>query len=220
MNCIAFVGTVSTVIFLTCLYVNITYLQPSSLDIRNGLIPHPRYVLSRISTIPRKSTLPPSYFGNFGSQSTRIPQISFQTAVPLSSFRKPPIIQNETKIELPTAIPTDFAFISFNSVIKQLFNMGAINPDQLHDYLLQNDVFEVFNSSSLRECPPKRRRIDYPDITNSDSLHKFLENGAGSFIFYQHLRKAGGTGFCDLAKTNLGAKSVPSYYCMPDMVLH
>ena len=35
-------------------------------------------------------------------------------------------------------------------------------------------------------------------------------------IFYQHLRKAGGTSFCDLANKNIPRKEIPPYYCMPD----
>jgi len=34
-------------------------------------------------------------------------------------------------------------------------------------------------------------------------------------VFFQHLRKAGGTGFCDLATRNMPGQ-VPPYYCMPD----
>ena len=37
------------------------------------------------------------------------------------------------------------------------------------------------------------------------------------FLFFQHLRKAGGTEFCTLAQKNLLRPNVPSYYCMPDM---
>ena len=35
-------------------------------------------------------------------------------------------------------------------------------------------------------------------------------------LFYQHLRKAGGTGFCDLIRQNIGSESTPPYFCMID----
>jgi hypothetical protein len=76
-------------------------------------------------------------------------------------------------------------------------------------------------------------RIDYPDIVNHNNANKFKDMDlytkdrklldANSnrehmypWIFYQHLRKAGGTGFCDLAKNNMPHRMVPPYYCMPD----
>eukprot|EP00904_Undaria_pinnatifida_P002101 jgi/Undpi1/11892/HiC_scaffold_4.g01591.m1 len=36
------------------------------------------------------------------------------------------------------------------------------------------------------------------------------------FIYYQHLRKAGGTGFCEMAGRNMDQSEVPRYHCMPD----
>jgi hypothetical protein len=37
-----------------------------------------------------------------------------------------------------------------------------------------------------------------------------------SWLFFQHLRKAGGTHFCSMAQANLPKFAVPRYYCMPD----
>jgi hypothetical protein len=84
---------------------------------------------------------------------------------------------------------------------------------------------------------PHEDRISLPDVRNhSQSLsfrHRFgtlykqhdtISNSSTTttksihtFLFFQHLRKAGGTNFCSLAKANLPPKSIPSYYCMPDM---
>jgi hypothetical protein len=36
------------------------------------------------------------------------------------------------------------------------------------------------------------------------------------FIYFQHLRKAGGTHFCNLTQQNIPQQYVPQYYCMPD----
>ena len=45
----------------------------------------------------------------------------------------------------------------------------------------------------------------------------FRDEKPGTFLFFQHLRKAGGTNFCSLAENNLPKKAQPRYYCMPDM---
>ena len=63
-------------------------------------------------------------------------------------------------------------------------------------------------------CPPSRQRLSLPDLRNATAEAAF-RRGSG-FAFYQHLRKAGGTEFCDLAKRNLKRDEVPPYYCMPD----
>jgi hypothetical protein len=106
----------------------------------------------------------------------------------------------------------------FTKIVKNLFDIGVSNSTHLYKILTEDDVFDVFESPLLlnHSCPTNR--IDIPSVTNQHNLDLFLNNEKGSFIFYQHLRKAGGTGFCDLAKTNLGPRAVPAYYCMPDQV--
>lgn len=49
------------------------------------------------------------------------------------------------------------------------------------------------------QCPPNKwkGRFSYPDLRNHTAEEEF-KNGKG-FIYYQHLRKAGGTGFCEMA---------------------
>lgn len=70
---------------------------------------------------------------------------------------------------------------------------------------------ELFN------CPLQGATLlDNPSIVDTNGLDAFKSKKEGSFIFYQHLRKAGGTGFCDLANSNLPRMNVPDYYCMPD----
>ena len=100
-------------------------------------------------------------------------------------------------------------------VLRDLFNIGLVDPMKLYK-LLNSDTYAYL--TSLSYCPSAADRIDYPRISNYNNLDAFKYNESGSFIFYQHLRKAGGTGFCDLAKSNLGAKHIPPYYCMPDNV--
>lgn len=69
----------------------------------------------------------------------------------------------------------------------------------------------------LRElfpCPTDR--ITLPDQRDSDKAHAFRNGTDSYFLFFQHLRKAGGTNFCSLAEHNLEKKNLPKYYCMPD----
>jgi hypothetical protein len=63
---------------------------------------------------------------------------------------------------------------------------------------------------------PHARRISVPDLRNHSQAVSFRRNEAGTFLFFQHLRKAGGTHFCALATRNLPALHIPPYYCMPD----
>ncbi|KAL7564363.1 hypothetical protein ACA910_001514 [Epithemia clementina (nom. ined.)] len=71
------------------------------------------------------------------------------------------------------------------------------------------------SSSSTLTTTTMKHRITLPDQRNETRAQEF-RNGHG-FLFFQHLRKAGGTNFCTLAEHNLPRAHVPSYYCMPDM---
>lgn len=62
-------------------------------------------------------------------------------------------------------------------------------------------------------CPPPSERLTQPDLRRIEVATQF--RGGHGFVFFQHLRKAGGTGFCDMASRNMPGH-VPSYYCMPD----
>jgi len=59
-------------------------------------------------------------------------------------------------------------------------------------------------------------RITLPDRRRHDKSDYFRRGRPGTFLFFQHLRKAGGTHFCSLARANLPEQGVPKYYCMPD----
>jgi hypothetical protein len=120
-------------------------------------------------------------------------------------------------------------------------DLAKLPADMLLQKLEQSDPFEtrafeikllvaekrkgsLLNSSELRglyECPPKRLRMTVPDARNHTSLTAFRKRNEAtkdfSFLFFQHLRKTGGTTFCKLAENNLPVGTVPPYYCMPDM---
>lgn len=72
---------------------------------------------------------------------------------------------------------------------------------------------------TLFSCPSYDNRITIPDQRRHESEDAFRSSSdaGGTYLFFQHLRKAGGTNFCALAQSNLKRKQVPSYFCMPDM---
>ena len=106
---------------------------------------------------------------------------------------------------------------NIKQLIKELFEMGVKSPTLLLEKLDNENVFGTLNGVEGFICPSdKSALLDYPRLTNQKSLIAFRNKEEGSFAFYQHLRKAGGTGFCDLANSNLPKRTVPSYYCMPD----
>jgi len=86
---------------------------------------------------------------------------------------------------------------------KQLKNAEERKGSRLDDL---RDIQQLWS------CP--RDRISLPD-QRDHSKSKAFKQGSG-FLFFQHLRKAGGTNFCTLAKANLPEENVPPYYCMPD----
>lgn len=113
--------------------------------------------------------------------------------------------------------------------IHELFKIGSTDPAKLRALLAKYDHLSTAHGpdqflcpaasqqqylSLARPCPP-------PDAKNA-AYFRVADKEANdaninyTFIFYQHLRKAGGTGFCELAKSNLPARMVPPYFCMPD----
>ena len=76
----------------------------------------------------------------------------------------------------------------------------------------KNERFlEVDELQQLFPCPTDR--ITLPDQRNSDKARAFRNGTKSYFLFFQHLRKAGGTNFCSLAEHNLQRKNLPKYYC-------
>ena len=56
-------------------------------------------------------------------------------------------------------------------------------------------------------------RITLPDQRDLNKAEAFRNGTVPYFLFFQHLRKAGGTNFCSLAENNLLKKELPKYYC-------
>lgn len=90
--------------------------------------------------------------------------------------------------------------------------------------ILQLEDIRRQGEHPLFPCPVDER-ITLPDQRDHQRSKKYRE-GLNQlktqnkeefvFLFFQHLRKAGGTNFCTLAEHNLLRAQVPSYFCMPD----
>jgi hypothetical protein len=70
--------------------------------------------------------------------------------------------------------------------------------------------------TDLFSCPADR--ITLPDQRDPSKVAAFRDPMNSTYLFFQHLRKAGGTNFCALAQDNLRRSAVAAYFCMPDMV--
>ena len=73
-------------------------------------------------------------------------------------------------------------------------------------FLSLQEIQEVF------PCP-NTERITLPEQRNNDKALAFRNGTKPFFLFFQHLRKAGGTNFCTLAEHNLKKEDLPPYYC-------
>jgi hypothetical protein len=100
-----------------------------------------------------------------------------------------------------------------NALIRSLFNIGASDPYRLVDILLTSDPFQVkVEHPDDAIC---NTSLTFPSYINETRLELFRSYVPGNYIFYQHLRKAGGTEFCDLVKRNVvrGKANIPVNEC-------
>ncbi len=98
--------------------------------------------------------------------------------------------------------------------IHDLFDLAKKDPAALLRKLDDADPLGV-NVEGVQDfaCPAPEERLTQPDLRRMEMSAQF--RGGQGFVFFQHLRKAGGTAFCDLAGRNM-QKHTPAYYCMPD----
>jgi hypothetical protein len=87
------------------------------------------------------------------------------------------------------------------------FEKNLLDHESKHGRFL-----EVEELRELFPCPTDNR-ITLPDQRNPDKARAFRNGTEPYFLFFQHLRKAGGTNFCSLAEHNLDRKYLPGYYC-------
>jgi hypothetical protein len=116
-------------------------------------------------------------------------------------------------------------------------NLASLTPSEILEQLDRDDIFGTRTLDSVLQqretslgrvltideikdifpCPTNDRRITIPNVRSEDKARNFRIGKHGTFLFFQHLRKAGGTNFCALATKNLPKSAQPPYYCMPDM---
>jgi hypothetical protein len=116
-------------------------------------------------------------------------------------------------------IAVDLAMLSPDETLKELETKDPFGTRTFEKRLLESETLKgatlgLEEVKQVFECP--KDRITLPDQRNHSKSEAFRK-GEDTFLFFQHLRKAGGTNFCSLAQANLPKRSVHSYYCMPDM---
>jgi hypothetical protein len=136
-----------------------------------------------------------------------------------SKKRRVPKRENKMTYKDWRNIAVDLAMLSPEETLKELetkdpFGTRTFERQLLESESLKGATLELDEVKKLFWCPSDR--ITLPDQRNHSKSEAFRK-GADTFLFFQHLRKAGGTNFCSLAQTNLPTRSVPSYYCMPDI---
>ncbi|CAM9474717.1 unnamed protein product [Ectocarpus fasciculatus] len=105
-------------------------------------------------------------------------------------------------------------------LVERLHSIGLDSRADLARLLVETDPFKASNITAVGspdkfECPDREAdRFSLPDLRDHDKEEAF-KAGQG-FIYYQHLRKAGGTAFCDMASRNMLATELPWYFCMAD----
>ena len=100
------------------------------------------------------------------------------------------------------------------------FQVRSFERQLLDEETKQGRILPLEEVRKLFPCPTNladtnSHRITIPDQRNMTRSDEFRDGK--DFLFFQHLRKAGGTNFCTLAEHNLPRDTLPRYYCMPDM---
>lgn len=113
--------------------------------------------------------------------------------------------------------PSAMRFEDFKMLAIELARLTPAETLRQLDELDPFGVRSLNASQSLRALPcPIHQRISLPDRRNHSRSAAFRDQRDGTFLYFQHLRKAGGTHFCTLAEDNLPKQNLPPYYCMPD----
>lgn len=136
----------------------------------------------------------------------------------ISSLNSPIQLRIGAPAATNMALPVFKTAKDIYETIRELFEEGRRNKHSLLVKLTTQNIFNIPTQSPHNwTCPSSAKElISLPDIVNHSRSEFFRANQKGSWLFYQHLRKAGGTGFCDLAQNNLPRKQTPPYFCMID----
>ncbi|KAL7501411.1 hypothetical protein ACHAWT_010690 [Skeletonema menzelii] len=118
-------------------------------------------------------------------------------------------------------IALGLASLEPSEVLASLEQNDPFKTNRFDALLLQNETalnrtLTIEEIKDIFPCPRLDERITLPDARVEQKAKDFRDGKHGTFLFFQHLRKAGGTNFCSLAENNLPKKAQPHYYCMPD----
>lgn len=113
----------------------------------------------------------------------------------------------EIAIKLATMQPSD--------VLEHLESDDPFGTRKFDQDLIQEETrlkrnLNLDEIQTLFTCPVDR--ITLPDLRSNEKAQAFRDGEEGSFLFFQHLRKAGGTHFCSLAEKNLDKSAISRYY--------
>ena len=119
-------------------------------------------------------------------------------------------------------VAEDLAALTPTETLKQLdgdpFGVRTFDKQLIEQETTLGRTLTIEEIQQLFPCPTASvDRITLPDVRVEQKAKDFRDGKKGTFLFFQHLRKAGGTNFCSLAEKNLPKKAQPHYYCMPDM---
>jgi PHD/YefM family antitoxin component YafN of YafNO toxin-antitoxin module len=125
-------------------------------------------------------------------------------------------------------LAVELAELPADEILVVLKTQDPFGVRRFEERLLQTEsdrqaILQLDDIKQLFPCPTDER-ITLPDQRNHELARKYREGlhqlkqpkDEFVFLFFQHLRKAGGTNFCGLAERNLLKPQVPQYYCMPD----
>ncbi|GKY90442.1 hypothetical protein MPSEU_000018000 [Mayamaea pseudoterrestris] len=136
-------------------------------------------------------------------------------------LRKPPSYSAGSMMRFHDfkALAMDLVRLSPEETLKQLeqndpFGTRAFEKRLEEAETTKGRILTLDEIQLLFPCP--RHRVSLPERRNQTKAQAFRQDESGTFLFFQHLRKAGGTHFCSLAERNLPKEALPSYYCMPD----
>lgn len=134
----------------------------------------------------------------------------------------------QTKTSFPRSydewrkLAVDLARLSPAETLATLERDDPFGVRGLAKILKEQESLDFAAIEKLFPCPPLDQRLSFPDQRNNTKARDFRENrdASGTFLFFQHLRKAGGTHFCTLAQANMAKPEIPQYFCMPDYYWH
>lgn len=154
----------------------------------------------------------------------KLPQVAVENktkSAPLSIPTPPRItIEDPSTLSRPDVSPPNVApqpVKSMMEIVEELFLLGKSDPMKLAHTLENENPLSLSSTPESFTCPSDLKLlISFPSFVNETRAEDFRAGKAGTWLFYQHLRKAGGTGFCDLAQNNLPRHQTPPYFCMID----